>query len=256
MSESSPILMQIHDEFDTYERYPYTDHSLISNIRMASHPNGYRITTYPGGSGYGFDGFAIDVSAQAGIFSDIAPNRVETSRDYGGIMVFQVGDVHEDEDGITILDGTLDTPAAREGLVLPGDQGFELFTQLHHQLRNLKDPLKDSFEVAGVAINPTAFNFSESTGTSGPNKEGTARVHYRTSVYDAGDANNRARVTLDATQETEFTAKPSDLVVYRSGILEEEESQQPTELSMEALLAFSGLHGAISKLYGQPSLIE
>lgn len=245
MSEVAPILKQIHDEHDVYPRYGYTDHTKITKIEIASHPNGngYRITTYPGGSGFGFDGFAIDLSTQTGIFSDEIPSRVETSRDYGGLMVMSVDEVA----GGAISGGVISMPAAREGLLLPGDRGFELLTELHNQIRSLKEPIRDAIEVAGVTINPTEFNYSEYTGTSGPNQEKTARVHYRSSTYDVKDGNTHVQVELDATIETPFNEEPNPLVTYRSGLLTQEGRSH--ELSMDALVAFSGLHRAMGKLY-------
>jgi hypothetical protein len=247
MSEAAPLLMQIHDQFDVFDRYPYTDHSMISNIKISTRPQGYRVTTYPGGTGYGFDGLAIDLDTSEGMFSGDTPVRVETGRDYGPLMVLRVENVDETEDGALVTSGTIDIPVKREGLSLPGDPGFELFTELHDRIKTLKSPLREAIEVTGIKLDPTSFGFRESTGSTSFDHEQKKVTHHRTTAYDVAEDSMSVRIQLDATIRTNLGEEPSSVTAYRSGSLKQDGAR--FDLSMDALLTFSGLHSTVSKLY-------
>jgi hypothetical protein len=247
MSEAAPLLQQVHDQFDTYDRYPYTDHSVISNIAITDRSMGYRVTTYPGGCGYGFDGFAIDLRTPNGMLSGDTPIRVETSRDYGGLMVLHVEEQAQDRDGLVTAHGTIDKPVACEGLTLPGDPGFELFAALHDQIQNLQTPLQDVVEVAGVNMYPISFDFKESTGSFSYDRDTKKVTHQRSTSYIVRDKDTSIEVNLDATVQTEVREEPNDIVVYRSGAIKHEGKE--VMLDFDALLAFAGLHSTIRQLY-------
>lgn len=254
MAETLPLLQQIHDQFDVYARYPYADHSMITKVDIQSGPNGYRLTTYPGGAGYGFDGLALDVEVPDGIFSQADPVRVEASRDHGkDLMVLNVESSSENEDGPMSITGTVGSFPAREGLVLPGDKGFDLFTDLHSRLRAFKEPLQDALKVAGINMVPTALGYNESTGFWSYDHERKIATHRRSSVYEVSSEHASAKVVLDGTVEfngpvkTDSKSMADQLMVYRSGAAEA--LNQPTNISMEGLLAFSGLHSQLRKLY-------
>lgn len=247
MSEVSPVLQQIHDQFDVFDRYPYTDHSVISNIAIIDRPDGYRVTTYPGGSGYGYDGLAIDVNAPDGMLGGGSPSRVETSRDSGGLMTLSISEDIQERNGRLEVRGTLGALAAREGLTLPGDKGFELFSTLHDQLQGLRAPLQDAIEVAGHDVTPISFDFKESTGSTSYDHDAKKATHHRSTSYTVMSEDAPLRLKLDATTQTELREKPSGIVVYKAGLLEYKGEE--TALSFDALLAFSGLHSTIRKLY-------
>lgn len=247
MSETVPLLQEIHDQFDTFDQYGYTDHSMISNIAIAHSPDGYRVTTYPGGCGYRFDGLAIDLTVPNGMFGGGAPTRVETSRDYGPLMVINVGGQTHHENGAVEIRGTLTSPAAREGLALPGDPGFELFAELHNRMQGLRAPLRNAVVAAGVAIEPMSFDFKESAGSCSYDHDAQIATHHRKATYLVQGRGPEVQVKLDATVQTPLREKPGSIVVYNAGSLTYEHREAP--LSGDALLAFTGLHAAIRSLY-------
>lgn len=250
MSESAPLLQQIHDGFDVYERYPYTDHSTITKIGITSADDTYRITTYPGGIGYGYDGLAIDVKARGGIFGeDEQPARVETSRDYGGLLIFDTQDVPEqNDDGLVIVGGTLSTPAKREGLLLPGDDGFELFTDLHRKLKALKAPLTEALQSSGIFLEPQLLQYHESTGNRSWNHDTELFVHHRSSKIEVTSDKDSFEFSLDGTEMNNLSENPASDMRYRAGVLEYQDGYRK-DLATESLAAFSGLHKAMATLY-------
>jgi hypothetical protein len=249
MSEAVPLLQRIHDQFDVFEREPNTDHSVIRKIAITDRPGDYRVTTYPGGQGYGLDGFAIDVSTTNGMLGGGAPVKIEASRDYGPLLAWNVEEQVQLENDSVINSGTLGKLPAREALILPGDSGFELFAELHDQVQGLRAPLFDALTVADIPINPTSFDFKELTGTHTLNSTKDRVIHGHTTTYVVRDKSLSIQVNLDASRETKLSQMPSDVVVYHSGIVEY--GGREAALSSHALLAFTGLHSAIRQLYAR-----
>lgn len=246
MTENSPTLMDIHDRFDIYPRYPHTDHSLISNIAIESLGDTYRITTYPGGTGTMFDGFVIDMNTPNGIFEAATPDSVQTSRNQGGMLIFTAQDSIY-EDGVITTTGTLSTPAAREGLILPGDDGFELFESLHEQVGSLKQPLQETLAVAGAEIEPVIFEYRANSGSSSYNHSAGTVRYKRLNSYRVGNGQQAVTVELDATVEVPMGERPDSQLFFQSGTMEQ--GAELSALSMEALLAFTGLQQTLQTLY-------
>lgn len=246
---SEAILKKIHDTYDVYDRYPYTDHSMISSVNISSHPAGYVVTTYPGGLGTAFDGLRINVRARDGIFGSQLPHRVETSRD-GGLMTISVENISNDG----IMSGMIQgDPVKREGLALPDDPGFELFEELHEQLSNIKPEVAAVAGMCGLSQDPTIFNYRVSGGSVSFDHQRGVATHSRFDTYQIGSnqANSRpVSVILDATVQTAINKRPSQEVVYRKGRVHQGADGRGVRLAEpEELIAFAGLNASIRKLY-------
>jgi hypothetical protein len=262
MGSESPILQQIHDRFDTYERYPYTDHSVIINADITSSESGYSIKTYPGGIGYAFDGFVIDVQADGGLFGENGLSRVETSRDFGGLMGTSVEDERITDEGLIAIQGTAVNLPKREGLLLPGDEGFEMFETLHREIQTIKPILAETIALVQTEIKPEIVVFKHKSGGDGPGPKGTkTRKFYGETKIEVQDrSGNQLNVALDSTNLVGYddprqalSLKEPEQVVYRAGKATlrygRSQTQQIRDLDILALTAFSGLHSQIQKLY-------
>ena len=259
MAEISPILMRIHDSFDTYDRYPHTDHSVISNIAIRSSANAYAVTTYPGGYGTAFDAFNLAVNVP--IFGSDEPSRVETGRDSGGLMRLEIypEEVATNEAGAATLTGTLSEIPKIEGLVLPGDQGFELFPELHKKLQAIQPILEALLEpMCNVEIHPAMLSMRHKVGVSSFDLETRARTDHKSSIYEVTDLESGqvVRVELDATEHSERKGTANDdgrsptQMKYTTGSVKTEGTlvgEQP--LDDETLLGFTALQHDIASLY-------
>lgn len=257
MTENTPTLQRIHDRFDTYERYPYTDHSMISKINIgATNPDRYTVTTYPGGCGSAYDGLVLDIEAAGGIFTDDAPARVQTSRDMGGLMVLSVEDATEDEETLELY-GTVTNPPKIEGLVLPGDDGFELFAELQTKLAALQEPVESTISTLGINMRAQGLTYSETGGSTSFDHERKVTTHWRGLAMTVANADQTISVKLDGTSQEPFSGRtigsiePPSLMVFRSGVAEltTSKSTERLEIGLESLVAFAGLHSQISELY-------
>jgi hypothetical protein len=249
-----PILMNIHDQFDTYDRYPYTDHSEISRIAIASAMDGYRVTSYPGGIGNAYDGLVIDVKVPGGIFSDSEPVRAETSRDSGGLMVFTIGEEQRDDDLIHAT-GTLTTPPKREGLLLPGDDGFGLISVMHEQIRALKEPVEQTVETLGIGVNATEFDIRQTGGSARYDHVNKVATFTRGSAMVVRSVEAEIGLDLDGTTQEplgeSISMSGDHLMVYKAGKADITEGthRESFNLELDSLVAFAGLHSRIQQLY-------
>jgi hypothetical protein len=248
MLNNSSILKQLHDRFDVYDRYPHTDHSVISGIAIKSKPNGYRITTYPGGIGTAYDGFAIDVHANGQMFEDITPTRAETSRDRGGLMELRIENSSVDDRGYIALHGTVGTPAAREGLILPEDEEFSLIEEMHDQIKKIREPLHRALGAAGMSMNPISFNMHEWGKSQHYDHKRNKTTRQSFTTYEVSDDSGVAVFGLDGTVNTNIGEEPSPWVAYSRGIHANHVNEE-AHLPVEALIAFSGVSNIIKRLY-------
>lgn len=163
MSERKPVLMSIHDRFDTFDRYPYTDHSVISRVKYSSREDGYTVKTYAGGLGNAYDGLVIDVQLESG-----KPVAAFLGRDWGGLMKLNIDaeEVMDPDSGLTKLTGKVDRlPQGTRVVVTAGQEGFALIQQLHDGLSGVRSnlnvmlqnrsDLEIEFSKDGVFINRT-----------------------------------------------------------------------------------------------------
>ena len=247
-------IKQIYDKFN---RHPvtdsYADYSRIGRIGIASNKNAYRIVAHPGRTILGLN---IDITVPGGIFSKGAPTRVETSPNFGSLVGMKVDESSQGAN-IGTKRGELAQPPATEVLLLPGDEGFELFTQLHTQVSALEPIVGDTIATAGIVLDPTLLGVSdENSGTQMLDPLTGGTIHCRDLRYQVGNASgNTFRATLDGSVITPGGVQigrkehpNGSLPVFRSGTYRVD-AQPDRPLNFDSLIAFSGLQCAIQELY-------
>lgn len=255
--------MQVHDRFDVFERYSYTDHSRISKIAVAASADAYDITTYPGGYGFGFDG--LRVSADVPIFGEAAPSRVETSRDSGELLInFNQGtpDAIDAAEMLRIAraDGGINEVPKIETLTLPGDPGFDLFIELHAKLQKVHPVLLEALEPLCGRILPNTLKVRHKIGGTKYNHEERLMINERSSLLGVGDlatGGTEIIVELDATNYRSFDDRSEGSVVtsadmeYTTGGYRMVRDGRVTErvLHDEELPGFTSLQQCLSDLH-------
>jgi hypothetical protein len=264
MTKSRPLVQEIRDRFDHFDE-TIGDRSRTSSIKVASDQHGYSVTSYPAGT-YGYEGFTADVRAPQGVFGEHGPTRVEMSREKDGIMRFTFGDMTTDENGMTTANITLEPQAAREGLLLPGDAGFELFDQLHAELATRRAIVADALGTIGITVNPTVLKYTSQTTSAGHyDHENNIATHERGTLLEVGgmDASADDYVYVHVKLDGSLTAPmhkgqpvgypPEDPMVFRAGTAEADWKysyrHEHPPVGDEALLAFAGLHASFTALY-------
>ena len=248
------IVMQIYDRFN---RHPVTDtdadYSRIGRISIASSRDTYRVVAYPGGTMLGLN---IDITAPGGIFSPSAPLKTETSPNFGVLSSMYVPDEHQ---SVHTIRGTMNQPPAAENLLLPGDEGFDLFTALHTQIGALQSVVADTIATTGARLDPTHMQMNEESGIQKFDPATDSTTHYRIKTYEVrGDSGTVFEARLNGSVITPGGIKPDTLPprgvmsdtlpVFREGTYSVDgQPQQP--FSLESLVAFSGLQIAIDRLY-------
>jgi len=222
MFNNEPILMRIQT-FDVYEQDPDVDYSMISGIKISDRPDGYRLTTYPGGNISACDGLAIDVKSPGGIFSNQSPDAATISRDLGELI----------------------SPAT-EGLVLPSDSSFKLIDELHRRIQAYKSPLCAAMSIAGVHIEPDSFTLQDTEETICHVKN--RAKHSKVAVFGVSDSENDVVFNLDSTVYTKKRKRSSNVVSYDAGTVELS-NHGSYKMPADARLAFSALRNSIRNLY-------
>jgi hypothetical protein len=280
MSETAPLLQIIRDRFEPEEQKPeFADPAITSGIAIDSTPDSYKITVYPRME-YGFEGFVINAQAPEGLFGEAAPTRVETGFDNAGVIRFAftgeptVSEPNSDGVSLVTQSAVVLPDPKREGLVLPGDEGFEMFEQLQARLAALKEPVAEAMGTLGIDIDPQTFHLYEpqkhGAGYSydnATNKRTKTTVTRKTRLRVGDTDGNTAHVDLDASLvylEEDIVSgrvQPEEdpLMAYRSGTawvrhanFQYPDSRAETSLpllDMDSLVAFSGLYATIRTLY-------
>lgn len=256
MAENKPLLLEIHDQFDTFPRYPHTDHSKITKMDLTSTKDAYEVTTNPGGIGWAYDAFHIELDVP--VFSEQDPERVNTGRTSEGLMYFaQTQEPEVAESGIAITKGTLSGVPRREGLVLSGDPGFELFIELHRRVRALAAEFKELAEVFAPGITPDCIGLKHKFGAV--STKGGVKIERKNSVFEFAQTDViSVKVELDATQRTKvergngwITGASSPVMTYTGGTAEVAGEGRDTIISLgvDEVLAFTALQAKVSELY-------
>lgn len=265
MSKPAPVLQAIRDRFDHFGE-TIGNRARTSSIKIESNQRGYAVTTYPEGT-YGYEGFAADVHAPQGIFGERGPTRIEMSREEDGIRRITFGEVTIDEDGRTLANVKIEPRAAQEGLILPGDPGFELFDLLHAELAARRTIVADALGMLGINVTPTSLRYTSQT-TSGGYYDHDNRVatHERGTLIGVGGVDGAAHdgvyihVKLDGSltapmpnDGSRVNFPPEDPMVFRGGEAtadwEMSYRHERPPVGYEALIAFAGLHASFSALY-------
>lgn len=261
MSAEVPIIQSIHKSKTTADWKPWysEEHGAsISSIGITSNKQGYRLTTYAGG--WGYDGYVIDAKAEGGLFKANKPTRIETGRDHKNIFPLIFGEAEVTDEGLVEVKAAISKPARREHLLLPGDEGFELFEELHAQGQKIQPIITDAINLVQDGINPDYINY-EYKGDQGAyfdHDKQIASVKGSALVEIEDDSGQKVKVELDATQNYPFetsgslpTFKSNDEVVYRSGIatVEKDGEEEIRALDLYTLVAFSDIQTTLDKLY-------
>ncbi|HEX3569141.1 MAG TPA: hypothetical protein VHT70_05735 [Candidatus Saccharimonadales bacterium] len=235
---------------------------ITDGIAITSGPDGYKITAYPEME-YGYEGFTVTAQAPEGIFGDELPTRVETGNDKntGVIAIEAVEEPEVGADGLTTQSMRIGpTPPAREGLILPGDEGYDIIEQLHRGVSALAEPIAETVGTLGVVIEPHTLQFNEPVKNTGVRSFEPDEVTLaRRTVMEVRDRNgNYAKVDLDGSISEpllptghwpNFGRDP--LMVYRAGeaeiSIDGEVERRP--LDMDSLVAFAGLYATMRPLY-------
>jgi hypothetical protein len=231
-----PILQAIHDKFDTFPRYQYTRHDEISQITFHSTDKGYKLTTYPEGSGRGFDGFTIDAktNGNGGLFGENPPTHIETYRSSSVESVF---------------------PQTRvEKLVLPGDEGYELFEELQSQVRALKPLITDTMTLVVPEHSAASTFYKKKGGDIIYDRERRVSI-IDTAVYmqETDALGKKILVGLDASLEIPFGQEEpkNKRTIFRGGWVEKGGTKR-IPLADEEVIAFNDVQLQIDKLYKNP----
>jgi hypothetical protein len=261
MSAEAPILQKIHKSKATASWEPWysEEHGArISCIGINSNSEGYKITTYAGG--WGYDGYNISAKAKGGIFGTEGPSKIETGRDYSGLMFLSFGEPQTTETGHLEVPATASTPSRQENLLLPGDKGFELFAELHRQAQGLRPVITDAVDLIQPGIQPytLVYEYKGDQSVRFDHDKQIASVTGSALIEVNDTSGSGVKVELDATQDYPFEApaslprfKANDDTVYRSGTatVEHEGEEEIRALDFYTLIAFSAVQNAIEKLY-------
>lgn len=256
-----PPVQELRNQFDIPGPI-FGSPDVTDGIAIESDPKGYKITAYPEME-YGYEGFTVTAEAPGGLFGSELPTRVETGNDTHNrpIAIEPVGEPEIDEDGLTTQAMHVGpTPPAREGLILPGDEGYSVIEELHRGVAALAGPIAETVSTLGVQIEPHTLQFTEPVKHMGTRSLDTDEVTLqRRTVMEVRDRDgNYAKVDLDGSLTESLTPSGSwpdfgrdPLMVYRAGEAEismnGEVERRP--LDMDSLVAFAGLYAAMRPLY-------
>lgn len=260
MNAETPILQSIHRSPATASWEPWYTEEAGAHIRaigITSNNEGYSIVTYAGG--WGFDGYTISAKADGGLTSNLGPSRIETGRDYSGLMRLSVDEERREPEGLVEAIVTASNPAKIENLLLPGDEGFGLFEDLHRKVVGLKTVIADAVDLIHPGIKPETlvYQYKGDQSASYDHEKQVASVA-GSAFIDLNDSKSRVRVELDATQDYPFevpaacpTYKKSENTVYRSGtaVVESRGEEELRALDLFTLTAFSVVQSLVEKLY-------
>jgi hypothetical protein len=240
-------MKEIYDRFD---RHPvtdsYADYSKIGHITIACSGDRYRLVAYPGRTILGLN---IDITAPGGIFGSSAPEKVETSPNFGGLARVDPEEPLENAETTDTRRGTLSRPPAAENLILPGDPGFELFDQLHAQVGALKSVITKTVATTGITIEPAQLQMHGRTGIQMHDYATGSTKHVRSRNYEITSIDDYVFATeLDGSVVAPQGVEPSSVPVFRAGNYSLD-GQHPQSLALDSLVAFSGLEVAIQRLY-------
>jgi len=250
----SSIVKEIYDRFD---RHPLTDtaadYSHIGYMDIRSARNGYRLIPHVGNSVLGMN---IDIAVPNGIFSTAAPTKVETSPNFGGLGKIEV----KDSSQVGTTTGVIGSAPAVEGLLLPGDQGFDLFTDLHKQVSALKPIVAGAMKSLCYDIELQSFDLEETSGKrlyhrSTGETEWERNIYYQIASTDHvtfGLRLDGSVITSSSDMHVDAPIpdgiKPGSQPVFRAGEYSRGAGARST-MPMESLVAFSGMQHAIEQLY-------
>ena len=252
------VLKEIHDKFDTFGRYRYTDHSVISKIKIVRTSAGqYVITTYSGGIG-----FAIELNGIEKIIGSSPPNQVIVSRDYGPSLFLNVESV--DEGRLIELSDTVGQPPIENVYVERGNPDYGLFDILHTEIQGLQPTLSMLLRANNRAARGVAHFQVDSTGsTSFDHVKKIATFHREETVMIADEAGDGFQALLDCTKKAEFKSDmvndvvrvvlPGELFCSDGKIFPvkrfERSSYIPEELDSTQACNFTRLHEEMKRLY-------
>ncbi|MEK6940519.1 MAG: hypothetical protein AABW49_01310 [Nanoarchaeota archaeon] len=260
------VLKEIHDKFDTFGRYRYTDHSVISKIKIVRTSAGqYVITTYPGGIGSAFDALAIEFNGIEKIIGSSPPNQVIVSRDYGPSLFLNVESAESVDEGRLIeMSGTVEQPPIENVYVERGNPDYGLFDILHTEIQGLQPTLSMLLRANNRAARGVAHFQVDSTGsTSFDHVKKIATFHREETVMIADEAGDGFQALLDCTKKAEFKSDmvndvvrvvlPGELFCSDGKIFPverfERSSYIPEELDSTQACNFTRLHEEMKRLY-------
>ena len=237
----------IYDLFDRHSVIDsYADYSRIDGIRIDSAGDSYRIAANVGRS---ILGIHIDITVPGGIFSTEGPTRAETSPNFGGMFRTDMNKPPDFGDEAAEGKGHTTRPAAHESLLLPGDPGFHLFEGLHAEVSSLKPLVAGAVATTGVKLDPAQLQLDGRWSIKAHDDATGGTQHWRSTTYEVtGDDGQVFSVELDGTVVTPKGVEPDPLPVFRAGHFSLD-GWLPEQLSVDSLVAFSGLHLAVQKLY-------
>jgi hypothetical protein len=254
MNIEAPILQRIHDKFDTYRRYPYTDHSVITSADINSNRNGYMIKTYPGGCGSGYDGFEMNIKAEEGIFGEKGPQLVTTGRNNGGLITMQFESLTLTKDGLIQAEGKISKIPAKMGLIFPNDEGFKLFEELHQKLQGLRQIMAQTANLIQSGINLTTLTFKDRGGGARYDYDKKTITESGSTLFEvSNDSGDYITADFDSTQIIPFAEekKPVELIYCAGKAKVKYGNLKPEikDLDPTALTVFKSLHDEVEKLY-------
>lgn len=259
------ILKEIHDKFDTFPRYPYSDHSLVDRIKISTSlkTGNYEITTFPGGCGSAYDGFVIELCGVEQLIGGDEPRTVKVGRNYGGLIALNIDAVEPQEDGMVVLNGTVAGEMPNEeGSIAPSQSDYVLFKRLHAEIQEFRPTLQRLLDMFIPGKEDVAhFEFDFTGGSVGYDYDKKIATHVLGSKILVSDIAKRRAVyvNLDATARVPFGEEIGDFV-YRKGdfLSTVPKPVEPgitklelvtTPLTQEQLQAFTSLHNELKKLY-------
>lgn len=265
MSEQKPLIQEIHDRFDHFGT-TIGNSACTSSIKIACNRQGYSVTAYPQNT-YGYEGFTMEITAPEGIFGDAAPTKVEMSREKDEGMRINFDEVIAEGRGSLTAFVKVEPHAAREGLVLPGDPGFELFDQLHSELAARRSVVREAIGTLGIDAAPLWLQYTSQNWSVGHyDHDNKLATHERATLIevDARDDaiidNVNIQIKLDGSRtvpmlggHTSAVFPPEYPMVFCTG--KGEANWESTykvkhlEANDTALMSFAALHASFARLY-------
>lgn len=266
-----PILQRVYQETDIYGLGEDVAETQPWGVDMSVNHSGYTLVTSVVRSGpyKSYGDLTIAVKAEGGVLADNPPNAVEISpTEKPGTMILRVDSSESYVDGSEKVFARTYEPPKQERLLLPGDEGFAVFEELHEEVRQIGSRIGSIMNIAGVS-DWTTFSMSPFGSSASFKSDGSAAYH-RLDYFSIGTTQTQPKYPhmLELTMNTiGKTGEWPKSILYTNGELHKAGRYQsspkpywkegpvvyfnnkPTkELDFDELMAFSALGNLIQNL--------
>ncbi len=161
MAVARPVLAEIGERFRVNP-----ENADLHAVEINSNPDGYEITARQHAIAFKTGRFIVKLRVPGGMFSRQFPERVEIGCAPVYRIRLRIDEPAADYQGGFVSATSLSGMPSEEQLVLPDDDGYELFSQLHLEVAALHGPVVEAMRFVAPNISePTVVKYVSETAS-------------------------------------------------------------------------------------------